>query len=40
MYATSPLARAISKLSKAHMAVTKHLLCHLVGTTDFSITYK
>ena len=39
-YAVNQLARAISKPSKAHMAVAKHLLRYLAGTTTFVVTYK
>ena len=39
-YAVNPLARAMPKPSKAHMAAAKHLLRYLAGTTDFVITYK
>ena len=39
-YAVNQPARAMSKPSKAHMAVAKHLLSrYLVGTTNFAITY-
>ena len=34
------LTRTMPKSSKSHMAVAKHLLGYLVGTTDFAITYK
>ena len=40
MYATSQLARPMAKPSKEHMVAAKHTLRYLVGTTDFSITYK
>ena len=39
-YVVNQLARAMSKPSKAHMAVAKHLLGYLAGTTTFAITYK
>ena len=39
LYTVNQLARAMSKPSKAHMGVTKHLLRYLAGSTDFSITY-
>ena len=34
------LARVMSKPAKTHMGAAKHLLRYLVGSTDFSITYK
>ena len=37
MYATSQLARAMSKTAKVHQGVAKHVLCYLAGTTDISI---
>ena len=40
MYATTQLARATSKASKAHMAAANHLLSYLVGMSDFSTVYK
>ena len=40
LYTVNQLARAMSKLAKAHMGAAKHLLCYLAGSTDFSITYK
>ena len=40
LYTVNQLARAISKLSKAHMGTAKHLLRYLAGSIDFSITYK
>ena len=40
LYTVNQLARAMSKPSKAHMGVPKHLLRYLVGSIDFSITYK
>ena len=39
-YAVNQLARAMSKPSKAHMAVAKHPLRYPAGTTNFAITYK
>ena len=40
LYVATQLARAMSKPAKAHMGAAKHLLRYLVGSTDFSITYK
>lgn len=40
LYAVKYLARVISNPSKAHMAVTKHLLRYLAGREDFAITFK
>ena len=40
LYSVSQWARAMSKPSKAHMGAAKHLLRYLVGSTNFSITYK
>ena len=37
--AVNQLARDMSKPAKAHMGAAKHLLCHLVESTGFSITY-
>ena len=39
-YAVKQLARDMSEPAKSHMEVAKHLLRYLVGSTDFSITYK
>ena len=40
LYSVSQWTRAMSKPSKAHMGAGKHLLRYLVGSTNFSITYK
>ena len=40
MYATSQLARAMSRPGKIHMGAAKQLLRGLAGTTDFTIVYK
>lgn len=40
LYTVNPLASAISKPSKAHIARAKYLFRYLAGTTDFAITYK
>ena len=40
MYATSQLARAISKSGTTHMGGAKQLLRYLAGITDFNIVYK
>ena len=40
LYYINQLARATSKPFKAHVVAAKHLLRYLVGTTDFTITYK
>ena len=40
LYAVDHHARAMSKPAKAHMGAAKQLLCYLVGSIDFSITYK
>ena len=40
LYAVNQLARAMSKPSKGHMAVAKHLNRYLAGMVDFAITYK
>ena len=40
LYTVNQLARAMSQPFKAHMGATKHLLRCLVGSIDFSITYK
>ena len=40
MHATTQIARAVSKPTKAHMVAAKHLLRCLAGTTDFSIVCK
>ena len=40
MYDVSQLVRGMSKPSNAHLAVAKHLLRYLAGTTNFSIVYK
>ena len=39
-YSVNQLARAMSKPSKVHMGVAKHLLRYLAGTVDSSTTYK
>ena len=40
LYSVNQLARAMPKLSKAHMAATEHLLRYPTGTTGFAIMYK
>ncbi|CAM9119850.1 unnamed protein product [Ascophyllum nodosum] len=40
LYAVNQLARIMSKTSKAHMGVAKHLLRYLAGSVSFPITYK
>ena len=40
MCSTCQLARAISRPSKVHMGVAKHLLRYLAGTTDLTVVYK
>ena len=40
MYATTQLARAMSKPSEARMAAAMYLFRYLAGTTGFSIVYK
>ena len=40
LYTIKQLARAMSTPSKANMEAATHLLRYLVGSTDFSITYK
>lgn len=40
LYAVAKLARAISELSKTHMAAVKPLLRNLAGTSDSGITYE
>ena len=40
LYAVNQLARAMSKPAKTHTGVTKYLLRYLIGSIDFSITYK
>ena len=39
MYSSGQLTRAMSRPAKVHMGAGKHLLCNLVGTTDFTIVY-
>ena len=39
-YSVNQLTRALPKSSKSHMAVTKHLLRYLAGTTDSTVRYK
>ena len=40
IFAENQLARAMFNPSKTHMEATKHLLRYLVGSVNFSITYK
>ena len=40
LYAVNQLARAMSKPSKAHMRVAKHVLRYWAGSVNFPITYK
>ena len=40
LYAVNQLARAMSKPSKAHIGVAKHVLRYLAGSVSFPITYK
>ena len=40
LYVVKQLARAMSKPAKAHMGASKHLLCYLAGSTDFSNIYE
>lgn len=40
LYAVNQLAWEMSKPSKTHMGVAKHLLRYLAGSTDSSSTYK
>ena len=39
-YSVNQLTGVLPKSSKSHMAVTKHLLRYLAGTTDFTVSYK
>ena len=40
LYAVNQQARAMPMPAKAQMGATMHLLCYLVGSTEFSTTYK
>ena len=40
MYSTCQLARAMSRLSKVHVGVARHLLRQLAGTNYFTLVYK
>ena len=40
LYAVNPMARTMSKPSKAHMGAAKHVLLYLAGSMNFPITYK
>ena len=40
LFATNPVARAMSMSSKAHMGAAKYILRYLAGSVNFSTTYK
>ena len=40
LYAVNQLARTMSKPSKSHMGVAKHVLRYLAGSVNFPITYR
>ena len=39
-YSANQLTKALPKSFKSHMAVTKHLLRYLAGTTNFTVRYE